>query len=481
MNYIIQITEINIEKTLFIVSSKSGSTTEVNALYTYYFDRVKKIEGENAGEHFIVITDEGSPLIELAEKQRFRKVFLNFPEIGGRFSALSYFGILPAALMGVNVKELLQRTLSMVEDCGPQVPAAQNPGVVLGVVLAELAAEGFDKLTYLLPASLSSFGLWLEQLLAESTGKKGKGILPVNGNPLLEKRSYGTDRVFFQLEIEGQENNRDYKKSEDIILMKHPLISILIKDELDLGKEFFRWEIATATVGAIMGVDPFDQPNVQESKKYTGDILKKMKQEVKPTDVRPALTESYLNYYAVEKQTNAKLLLQAFLGALQPRDYISIQAYLPEIPEVQKYISEMRQHLQRSTHLASTSEFGPRYLHSTGQLHKGGINSGIFIQLICSSPVDVLIPGCEYTFGMLKRAQAFGDNEALLKNKRRVILIDLGEDFLRGLESLKEVIKRASPLPERKLEIVEHYHEPYPSYIHRHYDENVISRGIYGR
>lgn len=453
--------EINICKTLFIVSSKSGTTAEVMALYDYFFSQVYLVKEAKAGENFIAITDEGSPLSELAVVKNFRKIFINFSDIGGRYSALSYFGIVPAALMGINVKELLERTLSMYNACGPDIPIHKNPGVALGTAIAELASLGCDKLTYLLPPELSTFGLWLEQLLAESTGKNGKGILPINGDPLTEMDIYGHDRVFLQLEFAGKHNTEQSEKLEGLISKGYPVINILIQDELDLCREFFRWEIATATAGAILEVNPFNQPNVQESKKYTDRLLKKIEHYGKLPEMVPALVEDSIHYYLPGKpqrdsaqapyeqylkgegEYNAKLLIEDFFHSVRTRNYIALQAYLPEDPLVKRAISEIQVCIQNSLHLPVTSEFGPRYLHSTGQYHKGGPNTGLFIQFICSSSADIQIPERNYTFGLLKRAQAIGDMEALVKHRRRVILIDLGKDFIKGLNCFKQVIQKA--------------------------------------
>lgn len=451
--------QINISKTLFIVSSKSGTTAEVMALYNYFFSKIFALKGEAAGENFIAITDEGSPLVELARQNNFRKTFINFPDIGGRYSALSYFGILPAVLMGVNVRELLERTLLMIKACGPQVPASQNPGVILGAAIAELAQQGHDKLTYLLPSSLSSFGLWLEQLLAESTGKNNKGILPLNGNPLAGTNTYGKDRLFFQLELSGKKDENQSERLKDLISLEYPVISIQIEDELDLGQEFFRWEIATATASAILGVNPFDQPNVQESKKCTDRLIKIIEEKGKLPHMEPTLIEDSIHYYyrapklenvsisnSDSIHENAKSLLENFLQLTKPGDYISLQAYLPEISVVNNYIFGLQQYLQKRLHVAVTTEFGPRYLHSTGQYNKGGPNTGIFIQFIGSSVSDLPIPDHSYSFGLLKKAQAIGDMEALVTHNRRVILIDLGEDIINGLNTFKKIIEKIQPV-----------------------------------
>lgn len=445
--------EINISKTLFIVASKSGNTAEVLAFYDYFFSKVYQIKEDRAGENFIVITDEGSPLVGLAKRKKFRKIFLNFPDIGGRYSALSYFGIVPAALMGVNVRELLKRTQLMIRSCGPDIPEFENPGVILGAAIAELAIQGCDKLNYLMPPEFSTFGLWLEQLLAESTGKNGRGILPVNGNPLTDLNSYGPDSLFLSMSFSKNKIKNHSKKNNDLIATKFPLINIKIQNELDLGQEFFRWEIATAAAGSILGVNPFDQPNVQESKIYTNQLLKKIEQHGKLPVMQTALTENSLRYftsqkdkYLVDDKANGKLLLENFFALTKPGDYIALLGYLPEEPEIEKSFSEIRNNLQKRLRVPVTTQFGPRYLHSTGQYHKGGPNTGYFIQFICNSTDSVQIPEQVYTFDLLKRAQALGDMQALIEHDRKIILIDLGNDFLTGLNTFNQVIKKIEPI-----------------------------------
>jgi transaldolase/glucose-6-phosphate isomerase len=443
--------EIAIAKTLFIVSSKSGNTAEIMALYDYFFDRVYKIKEERAGENFIAITDQHSPLTGLAKRKQFRKVFINYSDIGGRFSALSYFGIVPAALMGINVREILERAKIMAQSCGPEKPIFENPGVTLGAAMAELAIHGCDKLTYLLPPELSSFGLWLEQLIAESTGKEGKGILPVNGNPLIELDTYGKDRFFVSMQFSSQQNN--IQKLKELIALQYPVINILIKDKLDIGQEFFRWEIATAVAGAIMGINPFDQPNVQESKTKTNQLLKKVEQAGCLPEMEPIHIENTLQYYGTPQEKNmigekidGKLLLENFFALAKAGNYIALQVYLPEEPEVEKYLLDIQINLQKSLHLPVTTQFGPRYLHSTGQYHKGGPNNGFFIQFVANSSEGIHIPGQSYTFGLLKRAQAVGDMQALIDHNRKVLLIDTGKDYINGLNTFKQVIKKMQPV-----------------------------------
>jgi transaldolase / glucose-6-phosphate isomerase len=437
--------QINIATTLFIVSSKSGNTAEVVAFYEYFFYRVSTIKKERSGDNFIAITDEGSPLAQLANRKSFRRTFINFPEIGGRYSALSLFGMIPAALMGVNVKEFLMRTKEMIDACGPEVPATHNPGVVLGTAIAEMALKECDKLTCLLPPELSAFGLWLEQLLAESTGKNGKGILPFNFCPSNKITTFGKDRYFLRMGFYGEENDLQSMKPSDLLALKYPLINVFIKDELDLGKEFFRWEIATATAGSIMGVNPFDQPNVQESKKYTDRLLRKVEAEGELPRMEPALIEDDLIYYSGHKKQNAKKMFESFFSLLKANDFIALQAYLPEDDEVESSFCEIRQILQKNLKIAVSTQFGPRYLHSTGQYHKGGPNNGYFVQFVCNSTVDIQIPEHPYTFGILKRAQAIGDREALLKHKRKVIMIDLGEDYINGLNIFRKLVEDIQP------------------------------------
>ncbi len=452
--------DIDLKKTLFIVSSKSGSTAEVMAFYHYFYNQVQNLKGEHAGENFIAITDEGSPLSEIAKNKKFRKVFLNFSDIGGRYSALSYFGIVPAALMGIDVKELLKRALTMSDACGPHVLSSQNPGVILGATIAQLALQGCDKLTYVLPPSLSSFGLWLEQLLAESTGKNGTGILPLNGLPLMKRDTYSKDRLFFELRVSEKEEKIRAGVLKEFVSAEHPVLSIQIDDELDLGREFFRWEIASATAGAILGVNPFDQPNVQESKKCTDRLLKIIEENGALPEMNPTLIEKSLQFYyknektGVEKgQESAGAMMADFLKQARPGDYISLQAYLTEEPEVIEQIQKLQRSLQKNLHIAVTTEFGPRYLHSTGQYNKGGPNTGMFIQFINNSASsDIQIPNQAYTFGSLKKAQAIGDMEALLQNKRRVILIDLGENAVSGLSEFQGLIdKMQQEQPKKEL------------------------------
>ncbi|HEY0030005.1 MAG TPA: hypothetical protein VGC65_04550 [Bacteroidia bacterium] len=444
--------EINIA-TLFIVSSKSGSTAEVIALYRYFRSFIAQLKKSKAGENFIAITDEGSSLADLAKKENFRETFINLPEIGGRYSALSYFGIIPAALIGINIQLLLERSRSMMNSCGPAIPVSKNPGIVLGVALAELALQGRDKLTYLIQPELSSFGSWLEQLVAESTGKNGKGILPIDSNALCELELYGPDTVFLQFSF--PQKTKDLKK----IASHYPFIKIVMEDLHDLGMEFFRWEIATATAGAILGINPFDQPNVEESKKCTTELLHQISLEGKLPPMEVCLIENSVRYYCAQKAGSARLLMDNFFASSKPNDFIVLQAYLPETSKISNCLAQIKYALQRSLKLAVSIQFGPRYLHSTGQYHKGGPNNGFFIQFISSSEDEIQIPGHDYTFGLLKKAQAIGDREALIKYKRNCILVDLGKTTYESLDAFKETVEKIKSIEERSQKNIYAYND----------------------
>jgi transaldolase/glucose-6-phosphate isomerase len=364
------------ERTLFIAASKSGGTVETVCQCAYFFDKVKR------GEQFIAITDAGSSLETFARQSGFRRVFLNQPDIGGRYSALSYFGLVPAALVGAPVRDLLEEATEMACACASYVPIADNPGMWLGAVIAEAAMAGRDKLTLVLPPAISSFGTWVEQLVAESTGKEGKGILPVEGEPLGPPEVYGDDRFFVSI-------------GDDVSL--RPAATLKFDGAARLGAEFFRWEFATAVAGALLGINPFDQPNVQEAKDATNRILAAGGRlpDVPNDD------------------------LDALLARVRPGDYIAITAYMPRDAENEEALRRVRARLRDRFKVATTVGFGPRYLHSTGQLHKGGPNTGVFIQVITQDETDLPVPGRPYTFGTLNAAQALGDLQSLRAHGRR--------------------------------------------------------------
>jgi transaldolase/glucose-6-phosphate isomerase len=382
--------EIDLSRTLFIVSSKSGTTVETMSQLAYFRDKAPD------GKQFIAITDPGTPLATLGRERGFRRVFLNPSDIGGRYSALSYFGLVPAALIGADIDGLLDRAHEMLHACHQCVAPEENPGAWLGAALGEAALAGRDKLTLVLPPEIASFGTWIEQLIAESTGKEGKGIVPVAGETLGAPDIYGNDRLFIAI---GEHNGLDALEQAG-----HPVVRLAYRDPLQLGSEFFRWEFATAIAGNVLGINPFDQPNVQAAKDATARVLR---EGVKDAPPAPSLA--------------------ALLEQVRPGDYIAIQAYLPRNAETTARLQATRMKLRGRYHVATTVGFGPRYLHSTGQLHKGGPNTGVFIQVVGEITQDVPIPGAAYTFEELERAQALGDLQSLQEERRRVARVRFDE------------------------------------------------------
>jgi transaldolase/glucose-6-phosphate isomerase len=434
---------VPVANTLFIVASKSGTTAEPLAFGDYFYAQVRARKGDRAGENFVAITDPGTPLVDLAHERGFRRVFLNFPDIGGRYSALSYFGLVPAALMGIDVAELLARALRMVHACASCVDLEDNPGVALGAAMGELARQGRNKVTFLVPEPISTLATWLEQLLAESTGKEGTGLLPVALEPSGDPSVYGSDRFFAHVRLRGVEDKALERGVEALKKAGHPVVTILMDDPLDLGQEFFRWEIATATAGAILGINPFDQPNVQESKDNTDRLLDMVREGGRLPQEEPALVEGPLSLYADETGSTAAETLARFLARAQPGGYVALMAYLTEDPEIEKAIQSIRLKLRDGLTMATTLGYGPRFLHSTGQFHKGGPNIGLFLQLTAGDADDAPVPGQPYTFGLLRWAQAQGDLEALRKHGRRVMRIHLGKDVLQGLQRLELAVQKA--------------------------------------
>jgi transaldolase/glucose-6-phosphate isomerase len=431
-----------LQDTLFIVASKSGTTAEPLAFGEYFYEKVRQIKGDQAGKNFCVITDPGTPLVKTAEERSYRKTFLNFADIGGRYSALSYFGLVPAVLMGVDVDELLERALRMRHACAASVPPEENPGLLLGAALGELARDHHrDKVTFLVPDSISSLGMWLEQLLAESTGKHGTGLLPIAGEPLGNIDLYGDDRIFVHIRIKGENDQAREDQSTALKKAGHPVISIILNDKLDLGEEFFRWEFATAIAGSILGINPFDQPNVQESKDNTNRLLELVRKQGNLPAETPSKTQEPLSLYFKETAPDVSGTLKRFLSQAHLGDYVALMAYIPETPASEKTLQDIRRILQQRMRVATTLGYGPRFLHSTGQFHKGGPATGLFLQLTVSDPKDVRIPGAPYTFGTFKRAQALGDLEALKKHGRRVGRVDLGSDANLGLSAFKAILE----------------------------------------
>jgi transaldolase / glucose-6-phosphate isomerase len=437
---------LDLKKTLFIVSSKSGSTTEPVMFHRYFYDRVKQVSGaENAGRQFIAITDPGTQMVADAQRDKFRKIFLNMADIGGRYSALSYFGLVPFAVSGGDVKEFLSRTLKAVANCGASAPQETNIGLRMGAEIGVLAKAGRDKLTLITSSAIESVGLWIEQLIAESTGKEGKGIVPIEGEELGAPEVYGKDRVFFYVGV-GEPTADVALKLSALQKAGHPVLKNVLSDALDLGAEFFFWEFATAIAGHVLGINPFDQPNVQESKDNTKRILGEFTNTKSMPKLRTIAEDGGVKVEADEKNAKAvaqkefRAVIAAHLDRVKPGDYIAITQYFDETSAHDELVQKIRLTLRDETKCATTTGYGPRFLHSTGQLHKGGSDTGVFLQLTAADSPDVPLPGEAFTFGVLKEAQALGDFESLAKRGRRAIRVELGSNLTAGLEELLEAV-----------------------------------------
>ncbi len=423
-------------RTLYIIASKSGSTTEPNAFFQFFWKHVRQVKGERAGENFIAITDPGTAMEKRAQDHKFRRIFLNPPEIGGRFSALSLFGLVPAALMGIDVAVLLERARRMMVACGPQLVAAQNPGLSLGAALGTLALAGRDKLTLVTSDRIYTFGYWLEQLVAESTGKEDKGIVPVEGEPLGTPAQYGPDRLFVYLRL-----NAKYDKAVAALAEAgFPVIEYRLTDTFDLAAEFIRWEIATAAAGWVLEIDPFDQPNVQESKDNTKRLLAEHQARGRLPEEAGMLSAETPDFAA---------RLRKHLQAVKRGDYVALTIYAERTLRREKLLRQLQAAIFEQTRAATTIGYGPRFLHSTGQLHKGGANRGVFIQFSCDDPVDAPVPDALYTFSVLKNAQALGDYQALVARRRRALRVSLGDKVEDGLKKTLAVLT-GKPAPKKK-------------------------------
>ena len=439
---------VDLAKTLCIVSSKSGSTTEPLVFYRYFFDRMQKVKGSKAGENFMVITDPGSLLEHLARESGFRDIFLGAPDIGGRYSALSNFGVVPAGMIGVDVERFLCRAERMRHSCDSSVPPEDNPGAILGVSLALLTKEGRDKVTFVTSPSISGLGAWLEQLIAGSTGKEGKGIIPIDAEPLGPPEAYGQDRLFVYIRYtEGADPQQDAGVAA-LEKAGHPVIRIELADLINLGEEFFLWEVATAVAGSLMGINPFDQPNVQESKDNTKAFLDAFKKNGRLPEDEPILVSNGirvfaddLNRQALKGSTTLKGILGAHLARVQQGDYVALNAYVERNETNQAALQGIRIRIRDSKKVATTLGYGPRLLHSTGQLHKGGPDSGLYIQITSDDAEDLAIPGESYSFGVLKAGQALGDFLSLSKRNRRAIRIHLSADVNAGLRNIQEALE----------------------------------------
>jgi transaldolase / glucose-6-phosphate isomerase len=447
--------QVDLAKTLFIVSSKSGSTLEPNVFKQYFFERVKHVVGEKeAGNRFIAITDPGSKMQKVAESDGFRHIFFGLPSIGGRYSVLSDFGLVPAAIMGVDVSKLLDRSEEMVHACMPSVPVEENPGVVLGLILGAAHNQGRNKLTLVTSPGISGLGAWVEQLIAESTGKVGKGIIPVDRESLAAPASYGNDRLFIYVRLEAAADRAQDAAVEAFEQGGHPVVRIGVDETYDLGEEFFRWEIATAVAGAVIGIHPFDQPDVEASKVATRKLTSEYEQTGKLPPETPFLEEGGLKLFtddknatalraAVGKSASLSAYLRAHLDRIKAGDYVALLAYLEMNQAHERTLQTMRHAVRDHKRVATCLGFGPRFLHSTGQAYKGGPNTGVFLQITCDDAADLPVPGQKYTFGVVKAAQARGDFQVLAERGRRVLRIHLGKDVRVGLQRLDSAIKQA--------------------------------------
>ena len=446
--------QIDISKTLFIVSSKSGSTLEPNIFKQYFFERTKQtLGGHEAGGHFIAITDPGSKMQQVAEADKFLHVFFGRPSIGGRYSALSNFGMIPAAAIGLDTRKFLSRAAEMVRGCAPSAAVQENPGAALGIILGAAANAGRDKVTIITSAGISDLGAWLEQLLAESTGKIGKGIIPVDRERLGSPDVYGNDRLFAYLRLENDAHTDQDAKLDALEKAGQPVVRITMPDIYDLGAEFFRWEIATAVAGAIIGINAFNQPDVEASKLATRSLTSEYEKTGSLPSEKPFFEDSGMKLFSDEKNAAelAKLAsdkslagyLNAHLSRIKAADYFAVLGYVQMNAEHEKALQEIRHAVRDSKHVATCLGFGPRFLHSTGQAYKGGPNTGLFLQITCDDSVQLPVPGQKYTFGIVKAAQARGDFQVLAERGRRALRVHVAGDLKAGLARLQSAVKTA--------------------------------------
>ncbi len=445
---------LDLEKTLFIVSSKSGSTTEPNVFKDYFFKRVADTVGEtNAGRHFVAITDPGSALEKAAQAQKFRKTFFGVPSIGGRYSVLSPFGLVPAAIAGIDVAQLEKSTRVMMRSCGADAPPAENPGIMLGLALGAAARSGRDKVTIMGSPGLASFGAWAEQLFAESTGKNGKGLIPIDGEPLAVPVVYGDDRFFIDLTLDGEADAAHEAKLKALQAAGHPVARIRQMAADHIGQEFFRFEIATAVAGAVIGINPFDQPDVEASKLKTRELTTAFEKTGALPAETPVWSGQSIALYTDE--ANAKALreagadggfeswLKAHLARVHAGDYVAMLAYIARDDAHTERLQKLRLAVRERRHVATCLEFGPRFLHSTGQAYKGGPDSGVFLQITADDAEDLPIPAHRASFGVVKAAQARGDFDVLAERGRRALRVHIKGGLDAGLAEFETAVQRA--------------------------------------
>jgi transaldolase / glucose-6-phosphate isomerase len=442
--------KLDLSSTVCIVSSKSGGTLEPNIFKQYFFQQVKaKVGAAEVGNRFIAVTDPGSKMQHVAEGDKFRKIFMGLPSIGGRYSALSNFGMVPAAVMGVDVEKFLQATEEMVKACGSTVAAGNNPGVILGAILGAAANQGRDKVTIVASPGIADLGAWLEQLLAESTGKIGKGIVPVDREDLGSPSVYGNDRVIAYLRLDHAPAAAQDAAIDALEKAGQPVVRIGLPDIYNLGQEMFRWEIATATAGAIIGIDAFNQPDVEASKIETKKLTSEYEAKGSLPPETPFFEGDGLKLYADDKNAAALKggslveVLKKHLDRIKAGDYFGVLGYVPMNEQNDKTMQGLRMAIRDKKKVATVLGFGPRFLHSTGQAYKGGPNSGVFIQITHDHAKDIQVPDQKYTFGVVQNAQARGDFAVLAERGRRALRVHLGSDVNAGLTKLAAAVKQA--------------------------------------
>jgi transaldolase/glucose-6-phosphate isomerase len=441
--------KIDPARTLFCVSSKSGTTLEPTIYMQYFFEETKKLVGEDAGRHFITVTDPGSKMEGTAASHKFRGVFYGVTGIGGRYSALSDFGMVPNAGMGLDTERFLKRASEMAAAC-KQPKVAANPGVALGLILGTAAVKfERDKVTLICSDTIYDLGAWLEQLLAESTGKQGHGLIPVDREPFFTPDQYGTDRVFAYIKYANDSTQTLDAAVEMLETAGQPVVRIVLKDLYQLGQVFFQWEIATAVAGSVIGINAFNQPDVEASKTVTRQLTDAFEKEGALPAEAPILYQDGIKLFtdpvnakAITKGSHPTLggIIRAHIDRIQAGDYFGVLAYIPMFPEYEEKLQEIRKQITNHKHVATVMGFGPRFLHSTGQAYKGGPNSGVFLQITCDEAADLPVPGQSYTFGVVKAAQARGDFSVLADHKRRALRVHLGPDIAAGLDRLQNLV-----------------------------------------
>ena len=444
--------KVDLKNTICIVSSKSGSTLEPNIYKQYFFEQIKKKVGpKEVGNRFIAITDPGSKMQQVAEGDKFRHTFFGVPSIGGRYSALSNFGMIPGAIMGLDIPKFLKSAQEMVKACGAGVAADKNPGVVLGAIMGTAANEGLDKITFISSPGISDLGAWLEQLIAESTGKQGKGIIPVDREKLGKPAVYGNDRVFAYLRLETKPD----KKQDALVAALEkdglPVVRISVKNTYNLGQEFFRWEIATAVAGSIIGINAFNQPDVEASKIETRKLTSEYESSGKLPPESPFFEADGLKFYADPKNTAALKggstlldVMKLHLDRINAGDYFGVLGYITMNEANEDALQTVRHIVRDAKKVATVLGFGPRFLHSTGQAYKGGPDTGVFLQITCDDKVDFPVPGQKYTFGVVKAAQARGDFAVLAERGRRALRVHIGKNVKTDLAKLAKAVQQAA-------------------------------------